>query len=430
MGRHKKKTISLSLYRSRKRTVVFSPRLENKRYKRGTPRKVTPYKDIHVHIRPSPLKSPLKSPIKRSKRKLPFSPVTEKTFTSVSVSEIIPSCLNEEQLNFEEHTTGLDTDPIRTDVDETCDILKTLVKTGKFSTSNICYTVFKDTLKWHNSCNASSMRYSDDTKEFFHTGKMLLGGQFLRYMRGFALKDTVNQHLSKRGSFSPELGEINFAVPSETVLKSYQPTSINCQKSVEPGILQENISLYSAKFKQVSHVVMFDNKKIVPNSAPIFLLDLEDEPKMSTFDSEKQGCIDALENVLDSLYAYSELNLERVSEIDHETSLKVQLETALRMLGHVTKSLRQANAKKVMTLERVTKQFEKSQEPKFRFTMNKMKTFIHEIKNCICDALKSIDTLAFVISIINKASHRYCYESDECEIELQDNFVERTEGTR
>ena len=78
-------------------------------------------------------------------------------------------------------------------VNETILQLTKLIESGKFGTNNISDSVFQDTLKWHGQTNSSQMRYSDNTKEFFWTGRRLFGGKFIRFMRGFAHRDFVKQ---------------------------------------------------------------------------------------------------------------------------------------------------------------------------------------------------------------------------------------------
>ena len=48
------------------------------------------------------------------------------------------------------------------EIEETVDLLKGLVKRGTFSTNNIAFKLFQDTLKWHSCSNTSGMRYSEE----------------------------------------------------------------------------------------------------------------------------------------------------------------------------------------------------------------------------------------------------------------------------
>ncbi|KAH3855480.1 hypothetical protein DPMN_098047 [Dreissena polymorpha] len=162
----------------------------------------------------------------------------------------------------------------------TIERLRRLVAEGKFSTSSLSYKLFDDTLKWYDCSNTSSMRYSEETKEFFWTGKRLLGGQFIRDMREFTHEGRVNEHHSDLGYYDPEESDINLPVPSDFQLREYQPKGILVKDSVDPGILTDNICAYGNAMKDCSFTVMFDGKKIIPQSADVYLLDQRDPPKL------------------------------------------------------------------------------------------------------------------------------------------------------
>ena len=63
--------------------------------------------------------------------------------------------------------------------------------------------------------NTSAIRYSEETKEFFWTGKRLLRGQFIRYMPGFTHEWRVKERHSDLGYYDPEESDINLPVPSD-----------------------------------------------------------------------------------------------------------------------------------------------------------------------------------------------------------------------
>ncbi len=94
------------------------------------------------------------------------------------------STKSKKKLKFEKNTVG-SVHVANAELNDTIHRLETLVEEDKYSTSSISFRLFQDALKWHDSENTSAMRYSEATKEFFWTGKRLLGGQFLRFMRGF-----------------------------------------------------------------------------------------------------------------------------------------------------------------------------------------------------------------------------------------------------
>ena len=167
------------------------------------------------------------------------------------------------------------------DIDQTLHQLKTLIENGSFSPNNIVFKLLQDSLRWHACSNVSAMRYSDEVKQFFWTGKRLLGGQFLRFMRGYGHQGLVVQGTVPRGVYSPLDTDVNLPVPSDSSLREYRPEGIELSCTLAPGIIQENIQLYAEAAKTTSFVIMFDGKKIVPNSADIFLLGEEVEPKLA-----------------------------------------------------------------------------------------------------------------------------------------------------
>lgn len=102
----------------------------------------------------------------------------------------------------------------------------------------------------------------------------------MRFMRGYGHQGMVVQGTVPRGIYSPLDAVVNLPVPSDSALREYRPEGIELNCTVTPGIIHENIQLYSEAANTTSFVVMFDGKKIVPNSADVFLLGEEDEPKL------------------------------------------------------------------------------------------------------------------------------------------------------
>ena len=83
----------------------------------------------------------------------------------------------------------------------------------------------------------------------------------------------------RRGVYS-SLNTFNIPVPSGSALRENRPEGIELTCSLAQGIIHENIQLYSEAAKTTYFVVMLDGKKIVPNSADIFML-REDEPRLA-----------------------------------------------------------------------------------------------------------------------------------------------------
>ena len=71
-------------------------------------------------------------------------------------------------------------------------------------------------------------------------------------------------------------------MPSDKTLSEYSLIGVSFgEPKLQPGILHNNINISSKSMPDVSHVVMFDGKKITPDSADIYLLYKEEEPKLN-----------------------------------------------------------------------------------------------------------------------------------------------------
>jgi len=78
--------------------------------------------------------------------------------------------------------------------------------------------------------NTSAMRYSEETKEFFWTGKRLLGGQFIRYMqrRIYYLRLWYMQGLTHEGRVKERHSDLGYYDPEESdIILPYHRIS-NC----------------------------------------------------------------------------------------------------------------------------------------------------------------------------------------------------------
>jgi hypothetical protein len=79
--------------------------------------------------------------------------------------------------------------------------------------------------------------------------------------------------------YNLQASEIKCPVPSDRTLNEYQPIDLNVLCQFIPGTMKDHISLYAQALRNVSHVVLFNGKKIIPQSADVYLLDQEEQPK-------------------------------------------------------------------------------------------------------------------------------------------------------
>ena len=98
---------------------------------------------------------------------------------------------------------------------------------------------------------------------------MLFGAQFLRFMQGFKHKGHVTLGMSEKGYYDPAETSVKFTVPNKQVLADFSPISAlqTCTGSVFQGSIKPIIDMNNSDLNRTSHVLTFDGKKIVPNTA-------------------------------------------------------------------------------------------------------------------------------------------------------------------
>ena len=108
-----------------------------------------------------------------------------------------------------------------------------LMESGRFPTTNICYRVFLDIVKWYSISKPSDMRYSPDVKQFWHLGKVLFHSKFDLYASFWLWKCTRYHHFTSRVRnfdtkifallyFTPSLVKMDWELLEETLLIDVQ----------------------------------------------------------------------------------------------------------------------------------------------------------------------------------------------------------------
>jgi hypothetical protein len=110
-----------------------------------------------------------------------------------------------------------------------------LVASNRLPLDNIAFLLFNDVVHWYTLDSTSQMRYNDVVKRFWRTGHKLFKGKFLRFMSGMKSTGSLNEGVSERGMYDPQQSEINFTVPSRSVLEKI-PNPI-CEGKLRPGII-------------------------------------------------------------------------------------------------------------------------------------------------------------------------------------------------
>lgn len=139
------------------------------------------------------------------------------------------------------------------------------VNEGDFPLQNISFMLWMEVVKWFGCGNTSTMRYSDATKKFWKLGYRLFGGSFIHYMAGFKNTNSLDEkNRLEKGVYSPEVSDINFAVPDLKVLRKFEPYDIPATdaNARQPGVLKDMIDSISKAMEGKSCCVNFDGKKL------------------------------------------------------------------------------------------------------------------------------------------------------------------------
>ena len=154
-----------------------------------------------------------------------------------------------------------------------------LITTDNFPFGSIYFILFTVFVQWLSQKSTTTMRYSEQSKEFWWRDKMFFRMEikFLRLMKGFKQKGSIIHGVSQKGCFDPLDTVINFAVPHENVLSGFCPVeSMKDYKTVGPGKVEPVLNIYASSKREQSQILTFDGKKIIPNTAKTDLLGCED----------------------------------------------------------------------------------------------------------------------------------------------------------
>ncbi|KAH3805074.1 hypothetical protein DPMN_133371 [Dreissena polymorpha] len=113
-----------------------------------------------------------------------------------------------------------------------------LVGLNKFPLNNVALALFADAVNWFSCEKTNEMRYSKESKMFWKLGYRLFGGRFLHFMGGNKNQRQIVLGSGSSGNLNPLVSDINFAVPHENVLRSFDPYNLNHVSNVlSPGVL-------------------------------------------------------------------------------------------------------------------------------------------------------------------------------------------------
>lgn len=113
-----------------------------------------------------------------------------------------------------------------------------LLADEKFPMQNIAYELFNDLIRWLSVEKCNLMRYSPVTLRFWRSGRHMLKKKYIRTMSGPKLSGCSTTHEDERGKYSTEHSKVNFAVPSDRLLRPNKQIKQECQS---PGMLYSTL---------------------------------------------------------------------------------------------------------------------------------------------------------------------------------------------
>ena len=119
----------------------------------------------------------------------------------------------------------------------------------------------------------------DQTKKFWKLGMRHFGGKFVRYKTGFKNTSDIVFEAAAKGQCNPKDSDINFAMPSEHIIRNLNPYNLTGLKRC-PGLYTDEMQVASKALEQTSACLTIDGKKIkqglTENTGDIDLLGFEE----------------------------------------------------------------------------------------------------------------------------------------------------------
>ena len=252
---------------------------------------------------------------------------------------------------------------------------------------------------------------------------MLFGGKFTRFMQGFKHKGFITTGQANKGDLDPSLTSINFAVPSDRVLSTYCPiTSLkDCNETIQPGPIKPLLDICGQSHSNKSHVLSFDGKKIVPNSADIDLMGCEDDDVLNQQKCVREDlkCIQDLEEVTEKLQ--KEESMEHIGDIEQKNWVIDKLMGCFRCIGIRMQNVRQLKERKSYALKKLQDK-DTGSSPKDHYHMNYLKTYIYQSTNALKDGVDSINRLCKIIAHLQESSYDF-QTNTSIDLDSQRNYA-------
>ncbi|KAK3103474.1 hypothetical protein FSP39_019495 [Pinctada imbricata] len=286
-------------------------------------------------------------------------------------------------------------------MDETMLKFFQLVNEKKFPLQNTSLLLWCEVVKWFNCKTTTNMRYSRQTKTFWKLGWRLFGGKFIHFMSGFKNQGDIIQNLAT--TFTPESSEINFAVPDENILRSFDPYLVQGER--KPGIYTDIIATLSESLRNKSACLTFDGKKIKQglqkDSGDVDLLGFEAEETLKEKKEKLESQIQDIDKVLQNLdNKGGDITLLNEEDTKH---IKDLLLDALCKTSENIIQVREIRAKKEYCKTKLIERGGNTdwRKGKYVYAISAIIAFIHDIDDYIYQASEMTDRICICMASLN-----------------------------
>ena len=169
------------------------------------------------------------------------------------------------------------------------------LKNGTIAMDNIVFLLMLERAKFQSCKNTVAMRYSKVTKLFWSIVYRLCKSSGLKFFSGEKNWGQVVACDTSRSRYDPDKSKINFAVPSEKVLRYIDQ---RLPKVIPPGKIQQSLDLLQ---DQKDVILMADGKLVTKGLKENFCGDVdlfghETEPNLKELDNEIQKHLEYISN--------------------------------------------------------------------------------------------------------------------------------------
>lgn len=288
------------------------------------------------------------------------------------------------------------------------------IHAGTHPVDNIAFLLWAEVVKWFSTDITSKMRYSKKTKKFWKAGWRLFGGKFLRYMAGFKNETQIVKGEAARGACKPSMSDINFAVPTENILREYNPygEDIPDLGTRKPGIYTDIMHKISPNLQSISCCLTFDGKRIkqglTETGGDIDLIGFENGPSLSERQAQLINAINVHED------AKTVILLSKAEEI-YQLSAEEKSQTIINMtrsysnLSDEIKQARDLKQSKTYAREKfIERGGQDWQKGKYIYVVSAIDALLHDIDIFVTTALNVLEQIRLGIIALKNSGQYYC----------------------